>query len=96
MDKIFTWVIPIKFTSVTHFNPAVHKVDHEAISYLQQTFSDLQNMIPVKVSGNENCFCNSIICLNGITVLTPSELRGRYLQHKYTVVLLYFFQYEPH
>ena len=56
-------------------------MDQAAKLYLQQASSDVQNMIPINVTGDGNCLYNSIICLTGSTVSTASELRGKYLQH---------------
>ena len=73
------WLLtPIHFVPVTHFDPAVHKIDQEAKIYLQQTSFDIQDMIPVDVIGDGNCLYNSTVCLSGSTVLTPSELRGKF------------------
>ncbi|CAF2150654.1 unnamed protein product [Rotaria magnacalcarata] len=75
------WLLtPIQFTPVAHFDSKVHKVDQEAKLYLQQTSLDVQNMIPIEVAADGNCLYNSIMCLSGSTALTPSELRGKYLQ----------------
>ena len=69
---------PIQFTPITHFDPKVHRVDQEAKLYLQQTSLDFQNMIPIAVAANGNCFYNSIVCLSESIVLTASEMRGKY------------------
>ena len=73
-------MIPIQFTPVAYFDSEIHKVDEEAKLYLQQTSLDVQNMIPIEVAADGNCLYNSIMCLSGRTALTPSELRGKYLQ----------------
>lgn len=73
------WLLtPIEFTPITHFNPLIHRIDKEAKLYLKQTSSDMENMIPVDVVGDGNCLYNSMICLSGSNILTPTELRGIY------------------
>ncbi|CAF3600903.1 unnamed protein product [Rotaria socialis] len=74
------WLLTsIQFTPITHFDPKVHRVDQKAKLYLQQASLDVQNMITIEVAADGNCLYNSIICLSGNTVSTPSELRVRCL-----------------
>jgi len=85
MDWLLT---PIRFAPITHFNPVIHKVDQEAKLYLQRTSLDVQNTISIDVIANGNCLYNSIICLTGDTVLTSCELRSKYFQLYYPVILI--------
>ncbi|CAF5205313.1 unnamed protein product, partial [Rotaria magnacalcarata] len=74
------WLLkPIQFTPITHFDPKVHRVDQKAKLYLQQASLDVQSMITIEVAADGNCLYNSIICLSGNTLSTPSELRVRSL-----------------
>jgi hypothetical protein len=72
---------PIRFTPITHFDPAVHKIDQQAKIYLQKASLDVQDMVPVEVTADGNCLYNAVICLGGTAVLTPSELKGMHLQY---------------
>ena len=63
---------------VTQFDPIVHRVDQEAKLYLQKTSLNFQNMVPIEVAADGNCLYNSIVCLSESTMLTASELRGKY------------------
>ncbi|CAF4618266.1 unnamed protein product, partial [Rotaria magnacalcarata] len=74
------WLLtPIQFAPITRFDPKVHRVDQKANLYLQQASLDVQSMITIEVAADGNCLYNSIICLSGNTVSTPSELRVRSL-----------------
>ncbi|CAF4952261.1 unnamed protein product, partial [Rotaria magnacalcarata] len=79
IETLEWFLTPIQFTSISHFDPKVHKVEQEAKLYLQQTSLDVQNMIPIEVAADGNCLYNSIIRLSGNTASTPSELRVRTL-----------------
>jgi hypothetical protein len=67
---------PVHFDPITHFDPETHEIDLEAKSYLLEADADVRDMIPIAILGDGNCLYNSIVCLAGITALTPSELRG--------------------
>jgi hypothetical protein len=73
-------LIPVRFTPIVHFDPAVHKIDQHAKAYLQKASLDVRDMVPINVIGDGNCLYNSVTCLGGTTVLTPCELRGMHLQ----------------
>ena len=76
------WLLPpIQLSPVTYFDPEIHRIDQEAKLYLQQTPSEVQNMIPISVIEDGNCLYNSIMCISGSAALTATELRGIYLQH---------------
>jgi hypothetical protein len=67
---------PVRFDPITNFDAVTHKIDLQAKVYLVKADSDVQNMIPVEILADGNCLYNSIVCLAGITDITPSELRG--------------------
>ncbi|CAF5218299.1 unnamed protein product, partial [Rotaria magnacalcarata] len=42
IETLEWFLTPIQFTSISHFDPKVHKVEQEAKLYLQQTSLDVQ------------------------------------------------------
>lgn len=76
--KINWLLTPVQFDPITHFDAAVHRIDDKAKIYLLKADSDVRGMIPVKTLGDGNCLYNSVACLAGNKIITPSELRGMY------------------
>lgn len=82
-------MIPFQFNPTQTFNETKHVVDVMAKEYLDKANSDVDHLVPVKVTADGNCLYHSIVLLMNNPSITTDELRGIQVSFSFCTIAQY-------